>query len=444
MPRCDACRIEAEYPEGFVRCGGRGWTLRQWCPPCADRYLTGLWGLALTISGSLLLAGALISRESGNTWWLRGLLVLGGVLPAGLVAAAVHVLGHFVVARLTGCEVQRVQIGQWGGRLGRWWFGEMAVEVRTIPLRTSWEVFPRGDRGLAMRMALVWMGGGLANLTLAVFAGIVAWNSTGGGLQSLWGALWLVNLVAAAGLIPMHWRYAHRAVWESDGRRLVKDWHRSEADWGEQRLTQNWLAADAALEQRDIRVAEKRFREGMQQVPDDPRGTVGLAMVALRAGRWMEARALFQEAAGRNRLEDRREPGNGWLLPFVDLLLARPELKGEAERLSAAEYARAPWWPEVQAVRGASLVWSGQTAHGLELLRRAEEGASGDRRVIPLVLQAMSRWFAGDLEEARRALARAQRVDPQNELLPRVAYQLGEPSPALPLAGAVTGDDSLS
>ena len=80
MPRCDACRIEAEYPEGFVRCGGRGWTLRQWCPPCADRYLTGLWGLALTISGSLLLAGALISRESGNTWWLRGLLVLGGVL----------------------------------------------------------------------------------------------------------------------------------------------------------------------------------------------------------------------------------------------------------------------------------------------------------------------------------------------------------------------------
>ena len=441
MPRCDACRIEAEYPEGFVRCGGRGWTLRQWCPPCADRNFTGLWGLALTISASLLLAGLLICRESGDTWWLRGLLIVGGLLPAGLVAAVVHVLGHLIVARVTGCEVQRLQLGQWGDRLGRWWLGGMALELRTIPLGTNWEVFPRGERGLAPRMALVWLGGGLANLALAVFAGIVAWHSAGGVMQSLWTALCLVNLIAAVGLIPLRWRYAPRDVWESDGRRLMNDWRRSAEEWGQQRLTQNWLAADAALEQRDIRGAERRFREGMQQVPDDPRGTVGLAMVALRAGRWMEARALFQEAAGQTRSEDRREPGYGWLLPFVDLLLARPELKGEAERLSAAEYARAPWWPEVQAVRGAALVWTGQTADGLELLRRAELGTSGERRVIPLVLQAMSRWYAGDLEEAQRALARAQRVDPQNELLPRIAYQLGEPSPALTLAGAGVGGE---
>jgi len=68
-------------------------------------------------------------------------------------------------------------------------------------------------------------------------------------------------------------------------------------------------------------------------------------------------------------------------------------------------------------------------------------GTSGERQVIPLVLQAMSRWYAGDLEEAQRALARAQRVDPQNELLPRIAYQLGEPSPALTLAGAGAGGE---
>jgi hypothetical protein len=65
--------------------------------------------------------------------------------------------------------------------------------------------------------------------------------------------------------------------------------------------------------------------------PGDPRGTRGLALVALRSGRWMEARALLQEAASHSPPEAEPGPGTGWLLPFVDLLLARPQFKSEAE-----------------------------------------------------------------------------------------------------------------
>jgi hypothetical protein len=436
MPRCDSCRIVAEYPEGLVRLGGRGWTLRQWCPPCADRCLTGLWGLGLALSGAVCLAVPLIWRESGEVWWLRGWLILGSILPAMVAAAVIHAAGHLLGAWLTGCEVQRLQLGRWGDLWGRWRRGSLVCELKTIPLGTSWEIFPKGGLGLSQRMSLVWLSGGVANLATAVVCALLAHTAGPGVAQSLWGTLGVINLFAAGGLIPLRWKGAARLVWESDGQRLVDTWRRTSEDWERQRETRLWLQAHAALDRRDLREAERRFREGMQQVPGDPRGTRGLAQVALRSGRWMEARALLQEAASHSPPEIGTGPGTGWLLPFVDLLLARPEFKSEADRLSAAEYARQPWWPEVQAVRGGALVWSGRIEEGQRLLNSAEQGTRGSRRTIPLLIQAMACWYVGDLPEARRALAKAQRCDPDNELLPRVAYQLGEPSPQIePVTG---------
>jgi hypothetical protein len=374
-------------------------------------------------------AVSIIWRESGETGWLRGLLVLGSVLPAMVVAAVIHAAGHLLGAWLTGCEVQRVQLGHWGDVWHRWRSGSLVGELKTIPLGSRWDIFPKGDLGLAQRMAVVWAAGGAANLAAAILCGIVAHGAGHGALQSVWGTLGVVNLLAVVGLIPLRWRGDAQPLWESDGHRLLEAWRSTPADWNRRRESQLWLQADDALDRRDLREAERRFREGMQQAPGDPRGTRGLALVALRAGRWMEARALLQEAASHAPPEDGHGPGAGWLLPFVDLLLARSEFKSEADRLSAAEYARQPWWPEVQAVRGGALVWSGRTGEGWRLLSWAEEGTSGPRRAIPLLLLAMARWYVGDLPEARRALARAQRSDPENELLPRVAYQLGEPSP---------------
>lgn len=431
MPHCDACQIVAESPDGWVRLGGRGWTIRQWCPPCAHRSLTGVWGLGLALSGAVWLAVAIIWLEAGEAWWLRGLLILGGVLPAMVVAALIHAAGHLLGAWLTGCEVQRVQLGYWGNVWHRWRSGSLVCELKTIPLGSRWDIFPKGDLGLAQRMSVVWLSGGLANLVVAILSAALAVGAGHRALQSVWLTLGVVNALAVVGLIPLRWKSVSQPLWESDGHRLIEAWRWTTADWNRQRERQLWLQADAALERRDLRDAERRFREGMQQVPGDPRGTRGLALVALRAGRWMEARALLQEAAGHSGAEAGPGPGTGWLLPFVDLLLARPEFKSEAERLSAAEYARQPWWPEVQAVRGGALVWSGRTEEGLRLLSWAEEGTSGRCRAIPLLLLAMACWYVGDLPEARRALARAQRSDPDNELLPRVAYQLGEPSPCV-------------
>jgi hypothetical protein len=429
MPRCDACQIVTESPDGLVRLGGRGWTIRQWCPPCANRSLTGLWGLGLALSGAIWLAVAIIWRESGETWWLRGLLVLGSVLPAMVAAASIHAAGHLLGAWLTGCEVQRVELGRWGDVWHRWRSGSLVCELKTIPLCGRWDIFPKGDLGLAQRMSVVWLAGGAANLATAIVCAVLAYGAGHRAMQGVWLSLALINFLAVAGLIPLRWKLVGQPSWESDGHRLVEAWRWTAEDWNRQREKRLWLQADAALERRDLREAERRFREGMQQVPGDPRGTRGLALVALRAGRWMEARALLHEAAGHAVAEAGPGPGSGWLLPFVDLLLARPEFKSEAERLSAAEYARQPWWPEVQAVRGGALVWSGRTEEGLRLLSWAEEGTTGPRRAVPLLLQAMARWSVGDLPEARRALARAQRSDPANELLPRVAYQLGEPTP---------------
>ena len=437
MPRCDSCGIVAEYPEGLVRLGGRGWTLRQWCPLCADRCLTGLWGLALCVSGAVCLAVPIIWRESGDSWWLRGWLILGCVLPAMVSATVIHTVGHLLGAWLTGCEVQRLRLGRWGDLWARWRHGSLVCDLKTIPLGTTWEIFPRGGLGLSQRMSVVWLSGGAANLAMAVVFALLAQSAGPRFTQGLWVTLGLVNLLAAGGLFPLRWRGGSRSLWDSDGQRLVTAWRRTSADWDRQRETRLWLQADAALEKHDLREAERRFREGMQQVPGDPRGTRGLALVALRSGRWMEARALLQEAASHSPPEAEPGPGTGWLLPFVDLLLARPEFKSEADRLSAAEYARHPWWPEIQAVRGGALVWSGRIEEGWRLLGWAEQGTRGPQRAIPLLVQAMARWYVGELPEARRALARAQRCDPSNELLPRVAYQLGEPSPQIePAPGA--------
>ena len=438
MPRCDSCRIVAESPEGLVRLGGRGWTLRQWCPLCADRCLTGLWGLGLALSGAVCLAVPIIGREAGEVWWLRAWLVVGSLLPAMVVAAGIHAAGHLLGAWLTGCEVRRVQLGRWGDLWGRWRSGALVCELKTIPLGSDWEIFPRGGLGVAQRMCVVWLSGAVANLTLAIVCVLLAYSADPRAMQSLWITLGGVNLLAAGGLIPLRWRGDSQSPWKSDGHRLVEAWHRTAEDWDRQRERRLWLQADAALEQHDLREAERRFREGMQQFPGDPRGTRGLALVALRSGRWMEARALLQEAASPAPPDVGPGPGTGWLLPFVDLLLARPEFKAEADRLSAAEYARQPWWPEVQAVRGGALVWSGRTGEGQRLLAWAEQGTRGPRRAIPLLVQAMARWYVGDLPEARRALARAQRCDPANELLPRVAYQLGEPSPQIEPADGAT------
>jgi hypothetical protein len=358
-------------------------------------------------------------------------LIIACVLPAMVVAAVIHTLGHLLGAWLTGCEVQRLQLGRWGDLWARWRQGSLVCELKTIPLGTTWEIFPRGGLGLTQRMSVVWLSGGAANLATAVACALLAHHAGPGFTRSLWGTLGLVNLLAVGGLIPMRWRRGSHSLWESDGQRLVSTWRRTSADWDRQRETRLWLQADTALETHDLREAERRFREGMQQAPGDPRGTRGLALVALRSGRWMEARALLQEAASHSPPDPGPGPGTGWLLPFTDLLLARPEFRSEADRLSAAEYARHPWWPEVQAVRGGALVWSGRIEEGRRLLGWAEQGTRGTQRAIPLLIDAMARWYVGELSEARRALARAQRCDPSNELLPRVAYQLGEPSPGI-------------
>jgi Flp pilus assembly protein TadD len=108
-------------------------------------------------------------------------------------------------------------------------------------------------------------------------------------------------------------------------------------------------------------------------------------------------------------------------LAWVDVMIDKPELLDEADRVSAQAYALTPWAASVQSTRGLVLVERGESETGIALLKSALRGVDmAPERVLVLCSLAIAHYRSGELAVAQRLLSRARGQDPNCEMLARV------------------------
>jgi putative thioredoxin len=158
--------------------------------------------------------------------------------------------------------------------------------------------------------------------------------------------------------------------------------------------TERLVAEAKALEAKDSRRAEAKYREALALAPDDPAATAGLARVVLAQGGVEEAQALLE------RLEQR-----GYLEPEAEKLKAELLLRSQARQAGGVAKARA-----AVAAQPKDLTLRLKLAEAL-----AAEGQH--REALEILLELVERDRKGVGEEARKAMLAIFQVLPDDSEL---------------------------
>jgi Flp pilus assembly protein TadD/Zn-dependent protease len=374
----------------------------------------------------LLLLEIAVLRGHPLTAWV---LVNAAVFPLILAfSMALHEAGHAITARLLGLEVPRIELGL-GRRLRQWRWGRTILALNSFPSAGVTYFASDGGSGVRGRLWLAIAAGPL--VTAAIWGAALHGEPSPSVGEVLFPALaftrgWAIREVLA---FVNGWLLAFNLVplpalkWlplgRNDGARLLS------VPFAPQRELDAMAVSTAIVEAEDLRCsgdlpgAQRVLDAALSRAPGSWVVRNSLAIVQLQRGELVAARERFQELLA----EEPPSPNLRWLirnnLAWADFRLRREELRGEADTHSAAAYERFPRAPFVLGTRGAVLVWLGRVDEAVPLLEQAyvmsSEPSSRALHACCLVLAATSR---GQMDDARRWLARARENPSASELLP--------------------------
>ncbi|PJI49414.1 MAG: hypothetical protein CTR55_08630 [Pseudomonas sp.] len=257
------------------------WSLPEWLNTPLRLLMIFLGGA----TGALGMALSMLSMPVGAVWIVPGLL-LGFV--AIYQSIFVHEFGHFLGARLGGMTVMRLRVGRWDFRMQRqgWTFSRQPKHPQKLAGYVMAFADPRGP----WRRQHVWFnaGGPLANLVVAVFAGLVSLALADGPAQGGLLAVAATNAcMGIANLLPVQGKLKQ----VSDGLWMLRWWRGMDAEHPQlafarlMGLSCSGLCADQ-MPEADLELLESQ---------ESPMPLVALS-IRLRAlqiqGRWQEAAAL--------------------------------------------------------------------------------------------------------------------------------------------------------
>jgi tetratricopeptide (TPR) repeat protein len=186
-----------------------------------------------------------------------------------------------------------------------------------------------------------------------------------------------------------------------------------------------WEALDR-IQQKEYPDAIDWARRGLGEYPGDNsiRSVLGLAQ--LGAEDFPAARETLVEclAACGEDLQQRALSLNN--VAWCDLFLDAPLWLDEAESYSAEAFRIAPWLAPIRGTRGMVLVECGELDEGIDLLKKALAGNRDARsRATNACCLAIAFARKRELDESRRHLAKARKLDANCSLIARAEKELG-------------------
>jgi Tfp pilus assembly protein PilF len=423
---CDNCGLQSTLDGAFH------WIKRRLvCPSCMDlrhavlnRHLLIVW----CVAGILGLVRFCISPSSSEWPYLIPCLYL----VCRFASTLLHEVGHAIGALLVGMRLFNVCVGAYGRtlfvpRLFGYDFAFKSIPVGGFTLAT-----PRSRRFARSRYCFMTLCGPLMNglLIVGAFALMLAWPKN----ELLVGALSVLALSNIIMLAVALWPAGHWIGGQlvgSDGLQLLT------TPWTSDQAVERWNLIWLYLEGLESRERERPedavgwFERGLKEYPSEYYFEQGLALVHLDAGRYDQAREWFFRSIEHDPIAPDAEALLWNSIAWTDLLIATPECKLEADRLSRQAIERLPWIACVRGTRGSVLVDLGRFDEGLEML----EGALADNETdsakalnacyIALAFIRMGKT----VEAAEERLDQARKLDPKCHLLDRVRRELADAGP---------------
>jgi tetratricopeptide (TPR) repeat protein len=365
------------------------------------------------------------------------LLNLSFALMFQWLTIAPHELGHALASRALGMRVHKIVLGIGPLLFGATWLGA-GVELHAYPV-VGWTVFtdPR-ENGYRGRKFLSVAGGPLANiLLLAATIGFLPRPNPFQGVLTAWKPL---AAFAVANGLTLFWSLLPwRTSWfdaGSDGLQLLRLPFLGPAELRSQRALHFLLEGVEALARKKLDLALQWNQKGLRLFPESLPLRNNLAVTQARLGLYELAREEFKTVVAAPAVETNIQALAQSNVAFSDLMLDRPELLEEADRMTSDAMRHLAWLPIVRGTRGAVLVSSGKLDEGIALLKEAFE-RQGDpgQKAIDACFLALGLQAQGRAEEGIPYLESAERLSPGGIMLPRARKAYGRnPYPENPIS----------
>jgi len=288
-----------------------------------------------------------------------------------LASIALHEAGHALAGRAVGLDVLHVQLGV-GRRLAAWRWGQTRITLHALPLLGLTYLGSRPRRGLRWRYWLAIAAGPMVTFAIVYFAGHDPFPTAPVvhhfapveviGYANVW--MLVFNLVP----LPV---LRSRGLLRNDGGQLLSVPFMAAKKLQGLNEMPAILAAQEAHERDDHQGALHLVTAALVDLPDSWALRNSLALAQLHLQQLSEARASFQQLIE----SEPPFPDMRWLarnnLAWVDFLLARDELRDEADEHSQAVHERFKRVSWAMGTRGAVLGWLGRHDEAVPLLERA-------------------------------------------------------------------------
>ncbi len=356
---------------------------------------------------------------------LAGVVPVGGQLAAiapgvGVIVALIvtHELGHALMGRLLGYRIFEVSFGV-GPLVLNAPLGRTRVVVRLLPAGGHTMLAPKGARLLPARDVFVALAGAFINLLTVLWALTADLSNT-----FTFGIVLIGSAVVVENLFPRHVRNA-LGVAKSDGLRAAQA---LEAD--EEALTAALVSRYLGEAYVDRAAGDHAgslawCERGLEVHPGTRtlQGDVAVSLINLR--RYREARDLLVSLLGRDDLDPALRALYRNNLAWTDLMLGDHELLSEAFEASKDAIDTLGDQPAVKGTRAYALILQGAVEDGLRLAGEAiRSNHAKDARASNACVLAIGCSRSGRLDAARRHVAHALRLSPDNELIERAVAEV--------------------
>lgn len=421
--KCELCGLESELDAAFIKPRKAiGSPQKVMCPSCWVRWnnsrrLKGLVVLAILGACGFVLHWVapddLIGQFLVNFFLFFVFLVLT-ILP--------HELGHALVGRALGWNVQQIVVGL-GKSLFKVRLAGMLFDFRSLPVAAVTWIAPNDTGWLRPKWFLIVLAGPLVNLLMA----LVVIVSFGGSLCPLdldfmptparlfvWANGWVlfINL----------WPWQPKASFGvlTDGGQLLQLLSFSKKSIARLQALHYSFEAMASRERSDDAAARSWCEKGLALFPENVHLLNLSAITCLDEAKYEQAREMFLKLLANDRLRQNERAIYLNNLAYADGLSGNPAWLAEADAYSRDAYTLLPWVPAVVGTRGTVLVALGKFEEGLPLLQKSMEDAHAPRNKADNACHiAMAYTQAGKRDEATKYLQLARQLDNKSPLLSR-------------------------